>query len=172
MADLAALPTPGDPGLVWQRVKTYLGGATPEAQASFKALKEVMVSQRKNPPLVVRAFSASELITADDGLGLGIGTARIYGIYLKKQNDVTDSWFTVVDEGTDANIYGGALTASYVISVASRLENKESVLIFPAGFDILVGIRLASFTAGAAGTTASAAAGDVVNGFIIYGAAV
>ena len=168
MSDLAALAAPGDPGPVWLKVKKYLSGATPQAQAAFKALKETLVSQYGNPTLTVTSFSAADLITANDALGLGKGTAQIYGIYTKKQADDDDSWFTVVDEGTDANIYAGALTASYVISVASRIASKETVLIFPTGFDILVGLRLASMTAGAAGTTVSASVTDAVNGFIIW----
>lgn len=171
MGALSALPTPGDANLVWQKVRLHLANATPQAQLAFKGLKEALTTQRRNPNLALATFSAEQLLTADDGLGIGAGTAQVYGIYFKKRDDATDAWFTVVDNGTDDNIYGGSLTASYILAQAAKIASKESAYVFPTGLDILLGIRLASFTTGAAGTTASVAAADSVDGFLIYGAA-
>ena len=170
MAALSALPTPGDPNLVWQKVKLALANATPGAQQAFKGLREHLTTGGRNPFLTIKQFSDADLITANDGLGLGAGTAKIYGIYIKKNDDATDSAFLVVDNGTDDNIYAGALTASYAISIFSRIASDECLFIDAKGYDILLGIRLASVTA-PSGTTVSSAAADAVNGFIVYGAA-
>lgn len=170
MAALSALTTPGDPNLVWQKVSKHLANATPAAQAAFKSLRNYLVSQKGNPELVLKTFSQAELVTADDGLGIGAGTAKIYGIYAKKGDDATDATFLLVDNGTDDNIYAGSLTASYALSVFTRIAEDEFMFIDPAGYDILLGIRLASVTA-PSGTTVTVAAADTVDGFLIYGRA-
>lgn len=170
MAALTALPTPEAGNLAWMKVKQALANATPGAQAAFKGLREYLCTQKRNPDLNFKAFSQADLITANDGLGLGAGTAKVYGIYIKKGDDATDAAFLVVDNGTDDNIYAGSLTASYAISIFSRIALDECVFIDPKGYDILLGIRLASVTA-PSGTTVSAAAADSVDGFILYGAA-
>lgn len=170
MAALSALPAHESGLLVWQKVKQALSNANPGAQAAFKALREYVVQQKGNPNLTFKAFSKADLITANDGLGLGAGTAKVYGIYIKKGDDATDATFVLVDNGTDDNIYSGSLTASYAISIFSRIAEQEDVYMNPGGYDILLGIRLASVTA-PSGTTVSAAEADSVDGFIVYGAA-
>lgn len=169
MADLSAFPAAEAGNLVWQKVQKALTNASPGAAAVFKGIREYLVQNRRNPDLRFLAFSKADLITANDALGVGIGTAKIYGIYIKKGDDATDAWFTVVDEGTDANIYGGALTASYTVVMPVKIASQEAIFACPTGYDVLVGIRLASFTAGASGTTVSVAAADSVDGFIVYG---
>lgn len=168
MTALAAFPTAEAGNLVWQKVRIALANANPGAQAAFKALREYLTQQKRNPDLRFKAFSKADLVTADDGLGLGAGTAKIYGIYIKKGADDTDAVFSVVDNGTDDNIYSGSLTASVAISIFARIASMEQVFLDPNGYDILLGIRLASVTA-PAGTTVTVAAADTVDGFIVYG---
>ena len=177
MADLAAMAALENANKVWQRVNDTLAGGTaavpgasPLAQKAFRDLKLWLATQKGNPDLRFTRITSELLLTANDGLGVGIGVTKIYGIYLKKRiTNGTDAFFQVIDEGTDANIYGGALTASIVMALPFLLASDEAMYLNPVGLSILVGLRFASTTT-AIGTTASTLAATSMDGFAITGA--
>jgi hypothetical protein len=176
MAALAALPAVEGANLVWQRVNSALWpNANGVAQAShsplsmyaFRDLKKWLATQKGNPQLRFTAISAELLLTTDDGQGVGAGAATIYAIYLKKrQTNGTDFFLQVLDEGTDANIYGGALTGSIVAVLPFLVAGDEAFVMYADGLAMANGIRLASTTT-AIGTTASTLAATSGDGFMI-----
>lgn len=173
MAALDALAAVEDSNLVWQRVNVSLEAleASGLARDSFRALKAHLAQLKGNPDLRFTAISAASLITADDGQSVGANANRIYGVFFKKQDDATDAFISIVDNGTDDNYYGGALTGSVRLQTASLEAEEEFIATYPKGLSMANGIRVVTTTAAAAGTTVSAAEADTVNGFIISGAA-
>ena len=173
MAALSDLAAVENSNLVWQKAKIALDslGASGAARDSFRALKAHLAQVKGNKDLRFTAITAASLITTDDGQGVGAGTARIYGVYYKKQDDATDAFVSIVDNGTDDNYYGGSLTGSVRHQTASLEALEEHIAIYPKGLSMANGIRVVTTTAAAAGTTVSVAEADTVNGFIISGAA-
>lgn len=180
MAALSALSTTEDAKLVFQKAEIALAGGkdavsgaalafSGAAQNAFRALKAHLSQVKRNPNLRFTAISAEDLVTANDGLGVGAGTARIYGVFLKKRDDATDSFISVVDDGTDDNYYGGSLTGSVRVQTAALEAKEEFIALYPKGLSMANGIRVVTTTAAAAGTTVSVAAADSVDGFIISG---
>jgi hypothetical protein len=167
MAALSALPSVEGANLVWQRVNEVLVGASPASKYVFNGLKKWLSTQKGNPQLRFTAISAELLLTANDGLGVGAGTALIYGLYLKKRStNGTDAFVTVLDDGTDDNIYAGSLTGSYVLSQPFLLASDESCYVNVNGLTIANGIRIASLTT-LVGTTATTLAATTCDGFMI-----
>lgn len=171
MAALSALAAVESSNLVWQKANIALEslGAKGVTKDAFRALKAHLAQLKGNPNLRFTALSAADLVTANDGLGVGAGTARIYGVFMKKQDDVTDAFVSIVDDGTDDNYYGGSLTGSVRLQTASLEALEEFVGIYPKGLSMANGIRVVTTTAAAAGTTVSVASADTINGFIISG---
>ena len=173
MSALSALPATENSNLVWQKVNIALDslGAKGVTRDAFRALKAHLSQLKGNPNLRFTPIDKTSLTTANDGQGVGAGTARIYGVFYKKQDDATDAFISVVDDGTDDNYYGGSLTGSVRHQTASLEALEEHVGIYPYGLSMANGIRVVTTTAAAAGTTVSVAEADTVNGFIISGAA-
>lgn len=173
MAALSALSTVEDAFKVWQKAENALASldASSLARDSMRAVKAYLSQVKRNPDLRFTAVSNADVITANDGLGVGAGTANIYFVYLKKPTtNGTDCFVSIVDDGTDDNYYGGSLTGSVRLQAAFLVALDEFVAAFTKGLDIANGIRVVSTTAAAAGTTVSTAAATVPNGFIISGA--
>jgi hypothetical protein len=172
MADLSALAAVENANLVFQKADIALKslGAKSEVFDALRAVKAYMSQIKRNPDLRFSVFSAADVATANDGHGVGLGTARIYFVFLKKKATATDAFASVVDNGTDDNYYGGSLTGSVRIQAALLEASDQFFAALPQGLPIANGIRVVSTTAAAAGTTANAAA-DGPDGFIISGAA-
>ncbi len=173
MGALSALPAVEDANLVWQRASIALDslGANGAVRSAFAGLKAYLAQKGTAPNLRFTALAAASLITADDGLGVGTGTNRVYGIFFKKQADATDAFISVVDNGTDDNYYGGSLTGSVRIQLAALESGETAFAIYPAGLSMANGLRVVTTTTAAGGTTVSADVADTVNGFIISGSA-
>lgn len=182
MAALSALASTENANLVFQKAAIALNGGKDAvtgaslafsqcAQDALRALKAHLSQVKRNPDLRFTAIDATSLLTADDGQSVGSGTARVYAIFLKKRDDATDSFISLVDNGTDDNYYGGSLTGSVRYQSAALEAKDELIAIFPKGLSMANGIRLVSTTTAAGGTTVSVAAADSVDGFMISGAA-
>ena len=173
MAALSDLAAVENANLVWQKADIALRSlsASGAAQNAFRALKAHLSQVKRNPDLRFTAVSNATLVTADDGQSVGAGTARIFGVFFKKQDDATDAFVSIVDNGTDDNYYGGSLTGSVRLQTASLESKEEFIGIYPKGLSMANGIRVVSTTTAAGGTTVSVAAADTVDGFIISGAA-
>jgi hypothetical protein len=170
MGALSALPAPTSGINAWQKIRKALTDRNPAIQRQFEELRLWLATQKGNPDLYFAPFSAAEVATADDGHGVGAGTAKLYGVFFKKKNTATDAFASIVDNGTDDNYYSGSLTGSVRVQVALLDGNDAFAATFPTGLAIALGLRVVSTTAAAAGTTASGA-GDGPDGFLIYGAA-
>ena len=169
MAALSALAALTASNRVWESVRIALSGAGPAAQAQFKGLKSWLANSKGNLDLRFTPLTAEGVTTADDGLGVGAGATKIYGVYLKKRASGTASYISFVDNGTDDNYYGGSLTGAVRLQIAANAANQEHVYVTPQGVAMANGIRVVSTTAAAAGTTAGTAANSV-DGFLITGA--
>jgi hypothetical protein len=176
MANLANLPALEGANQVWNRVNTVLEpnaggvasqGHSPAAFGAFRELKRFLATQKGNPQLRFTAISAELLLTTDDGQGVGFGAATIYGMYLKKRvTNGTDVFIQILDDGTDVNIYAGALTGSILSVTPFLLASDEAWITFMPGLGIANGIRIASTTT-AIGTTATTLAASTCDGFMI-----
>jgi len=170
MADLSAIAAVENPNKVWSRANVALATASPAAQKAFKELKLWLATQKGNPNLRFTALSGASLVTANDGQGVGLGAATIYGVYAQKRVDATASYLKVFDNGTDDNLSG--LTAAVVLSLPFKVtsvaagEKTEGVYLNPRGLAMANGIRAASVTT-SDGLTISTAEADAMDGFMI-----
>lgn len=171
MGALSALSTVENSNLVFQKAKIALDSlqASGAARDALRAMKAHLSQVKSNPDLRFTAIANGTLVTADDGQSIGAGTARIYFVFYKKQDDATDAFVSIVDNGTDDNYYGGSLTGSVRHQTASLEAKEEHVAMYPKGLSMALGIRVVSTTTAAGGTTVSVAAADTVDGFIISG---
>lgn len=152
--------------LVWQKVKVSLDalGASPVAQAAFRALKERLAGVGGNPDLEFKAIDASVI---DDASGSVLCTdpCKVYAVYGKKTATATDAYLAILDDATDDT--GVATDVRIVLPFI--LASDEVFSINVTGFTHGTGVVAKTYTDWD-GTTDSTA-GDSPNGFAILGAA-
>lgn len=145
----------------WQRVRIALAGANEASQKQFKALKEYLATQGKNPDLQFVPFSN---VTTDQATVVTTGGCTIYGVFVKKQNTATDAYFKWADHGTVA---GGANGANMQATLPLLVGNDEIALAFLPGLIMATGITVAAETTAAGGSDTTT--GDGPNGFFLVG---
>ncbi len=146
---------------VWQKAKAALANANPAAVDAFQALKVFLATQKRNPDLQFVSFSEADADAAG-GTVLISSAAKIYGVYIKKENSATDNFAFIYDDATDDTTANNAR-----ISFPLLVANDEQLYINPAGLDIATGITVTQYTT-ALGTTDGSNGGS---GFLIVGAA-
>jgi hypothetical protein len=178
-AVLAALPALEAEALTWQRVDIALGSATPGAMNAFSGLKRWLAQQKAAPdlrytPLPNNAVTPLGLVTAGTGGLYGATTTgRVYGVYIKKTvtpGSALPSYLSVFDDGTDAALSGLAAALRIVIPLGAVSSGApgtiyEGMAVFPNGFPLTAGLRVA-LTTTAGGVTISAVA-DGGDGFAL-----
>lgn len=150
------------PNKTWQRVAWALAGASPAAQAQFKALKMWLSTQKGNPQLQFLPFNAAGIITAT-GQALVGSAVTLYGVYSKKLATATDVYLVIFDDATDD---AGAATDARVV-LPHLVSGDEAIYIGPQGIAMPSGVVAKAYT-DFDGTTDSAV-GDAPNGFCIIG---
>lgn len=154
-----------DGNLVWLKVKQALTNANPGIQGQFKALREYIVSQKRNPQLQFVAFSDALLTTATGYSPIGEGVT-LYGVYFAKTGtsgtgNGTDSWLTI------ANDTSNVTDATKFVALMTSVDGQEVAAIYPDGLIFGTDITLSGETSAQDGTESTA--GDSGNGFIIVG---
>jgi hypothetical protein len=154
-----------DGNKVWQKVNKALADAEPAAVFAFRGLKQWLAEQKGNPQLQFVTIDGTVIDTATNGQDHGIDAAhRIYGLYLKKANTATDTYFAVYDDAT--NVSGGATDARMSIGL---LEAKETFIgVYPDGLVMADGLISKGWTDFDGTTDANEA--DTPNGFYVLGA--
>ena len=150
-----------DGNLVWQKVKIALTNAHPAAQLAFAGLKTWLAQQKGNPQLEFYAFSEVQCDDAD-GTGRVDAAHKIYGVYVKKENEGTDNYFKIFDNATV-----DTTTTDQRIAIPLFLANQTAFEIYPDGFPMAVGATVTQHTT-SEGSTDGSNGGD---GFLIVGAA-
>lgn len=151
--------------LVWLKVSKALTGANPAIQAQFKALREYVVSQLRNPQLQFQAFSDALLTTATGYSPIGEGV-KLYGVYFIKNGTsgtgtATDSWLTIANDASNVT------DATKFVALMTSVADQEVSATYPDGLIFGTDITLSGETSAQDGTESTA--GDSGNGFIIVG---
>lgn len=157
---------PSDSGQVWQQVKATLNlgkGANPVAQAAFQALRLYLASQGLNPQLQILPFSEVDCDAAG-GTAILTGACRIYGVFVKKEDEGTDNLFLVYDDATNDTTDANARIA---LSVLEAL--KEAYAIYPSGLPMATGVLVTQYTSASGLGKADGSNGG--NGFVVIGPA-
>lgn len=147
---------------VWEKAKAALAGASPVAQAQFKALKLWLATQKNIQELAILPFVSTSV---DDATGqvLVDAACTVYGMYSKKLNTATDVYIELFDDATDD---AGAGTDGRVV-LPHLVGNDECVFVSPQGLPMAAGVVAKAYT-DFDGTTDSSSA-DCPNGFVIVG---
>jgi len=151
---------------VWEKVKKATTSSNPSVRLQFKALRDYMVSQKRNPDLQFIAFSDAELIQATGVSPIAV-PCTLYGVYFKKNGTsgtgtATDSWLTIGDAATNT------VVATKYIALMTSVAGQEVVAIYPNGLIFGTDITLTGETSAQDGTESTA--GDSGSAFIIIGA--
>lgn len=148
---------------VWMKVQTALVGASPGAQAQFKALKLWLATQKRNVDLQFVPFSAEQIVT-DDGYSPDVDACTIYGVYAKgrRASGTTTAYVTVHAAATSAAGTTGILAARL------KAVDQELALISPSGLACETELTISGATLIAGQTESSAA--DSADGFVLIGA--
>lgn len=148
------------PVIIWDKVEQQLAGATPGAQASFRAFKSWCNQNLRG--ISLQLFVISNLTAY---VLLATGALRVYAVYVKKQGTATASYFKIYDD-----VASDATAANARVNLGLQEASKEGWLFFPDGLPFASGLVIAAFTlfVGSNGTTASTS-GDGPNGFILVG---
>lgn len=158
--------SPSDSNQVWQEVKATLmlaKGANPVALAAFDALRRHLATQGGNPTLQILRFSEVDCDVAG-GTALLTGACRVYGVFIKKEDEGTDNLFLVYDDATNDTTDANARIA---LSVLEAL--KEAYAIYPTGLPMATGVLVTQYTSASGLAKADGSNGG--NGFVIIGAA-
>lgn len=155
-----------DGGLVWSKVRQALHNANPAIQGQFKALKEYIVTQGRNPRLQFQSFSDALLTTATGYTPIA-AAVTLYGVYFRKSGTsgtgtATDSWLTI------ANDTSNVTDATKFVALMTSVDDQEVAAVYPGGLIFGTDITLSGETSAQDGTESTA--GDSGNGFIIVGA--
>ncbi len=146
------------PVSTWQRVDNALASATPAAQGLFRAFKSWLMQQKGEIHLqMIRIGDTTGDVNPLDGV------LRLYALYLKKQNTATDAYFKLWDDAAN-----GDTASEQRLLLPSFEALKETILFFPDGTPLALGIAYASETS-ADGDTGSTT-GDSPIGFMLVGA--
>lgn len=146
---------------VWQKAKAALANANPAIQNSFAELKKYLATQKRNIDLQFMPFTEVQADIAG-GTVLLTGAAKVYGVFVKKENSATDNFTWIYDDATD-----DTTAANARIQFPLLIANDEQCYINPAGLDIATGLVVTQYT-GPLGTTDGSNGGS---GFLIIGAA-
>jgi hypothetical protein len=148
------------PNQVWQRVNNMLQGASPEAKAAFKSLKQWLSTQKGNPKLQLVQFAAEDIVT-NLGYSPDVDAALIYGVYMKgRRTSGTTAAFAAIHDATD-----NSATTTTVLTQKFNLTGQEFVAINPVGFRLTTELTVSCATAVGGATESSAA--DACDGFVI-----
>jgi hypothetical protein len=152
-----------DANKVWQEVNIALDslGASGCAKDAFRALKAHLSQVKKNPQLQFFAFTEADADAAG-GTSLLTGAGRIYGVYVKKEDEGTDNMLFIYDDATNDGTAGDA-----AIGLDLTVAKEEAMAIYPSGYVLGTGIVVTQYSDGIGATDGS----NGGNGFIIVGAA-
>ena len=146
---------------VAQKVKAALANANPAAQEAWQAVKIYLATQKQNPDLQFMPFTEVQADVAG-GTVLLTGAARVYFVFVKKENSATDNFTWIYDDATD-----DTTAANARIEFPLLIANDEQFYCNPAGLTIATGLVVTQYT-GPLGTTDGSNGGG---GFLVIGAA-
>mgnify|MGYP001569562629 CR=1 FL=1 len=156
-----------DGNLVWDKVRKALIGANPAIQGQFKALKEYIVQQGRNPQLQFVTFSDAEVTTATGfTFQASAGASTLYGVYFIKNGTsgtgtATDSWLTIGNASTNT------VDATKFVALMTSVAGQQVAAIYPAGLIFGTDNTVSGETSAQDGTESTA--GDSGSGFMIIG---
>lgn len=153
-----------DGAKVWRKVDQALTNAGPEAQRTFKGLRDFLVQQKGNPTLQFLPFSAAQAIAAG-GTDLVGAASTVYGWYAKAARTTgTTSSFLALHAAADN-------TATTTTLVTDRIKLTGQRFSYVTGFGLAAETGLTISAATAVGGATESAEADAANGFVIVGAA-
>lgn len=152
--------------LVWSKVRKALSNANPAIQGQFKALKEYLTQQERNPTLQFQSFSDALLTTAT-GYTPFAAACTLYGVYFIKNGTsgtgtATDSWLTI------ANDTSNVTDATKFVALMTSVAAQQVAAIYPRGLIFGTDFTLSGETSAQDGTESTA--GDSGSGFVVVGA--
>jgi hypothetical protein len=155
--------SPSDANKVWQQAAISLDSlaASGAAKDVFRALKAHLAQVKSNPQLQFIAFTEVDADVAG-GTVLLSGAAKIYGVYVKKEDEGTDNMVFLYDDATNDGTAGDA-----VLGLDLTLAKEEAMAIYPNGYTLGTGIVVTQYSDGIGATDGS----NGGNGFVIIGAA-
>jgi len=150
--------------LVWEKVKQATSNANPEVKATFKALRDWLVTQKGNPDLQFITYSAEQAAT-DHGVDLVGAACTLYGWYAKARRTTAT---TVAFQALHSAATNDATTTTVVTS-RINLTGQQFSWVTGRGVAIATGLTIAS--ADAVGGSTETTAALATDGFVIIGAA-
>ena len=150
--------------LVWQKVKNALAAANPADQDAFRALKNYLSTQGRNPDLQFIAYSEAQAI-ANGGTDLTAAAATLYGWYAKASRT---SGTTAAFVALHAAATNGATTTT-VATGRIKAVNHSFHYINPRGLPVETGLTISAATA--VGGSTESTTPDGADGFVVIGAA-
>ena len=153
--------------LVWTKVSKSLTNANPAIQGQFKALREYIVSQRRNPTLQFVSFSDADITTATGyTFQAAAGALTLYGFYFIKNGTgtgtATDVWVSLDNASTNT------VVATKFISIPALVAADQFALTYPQGLPFSVDFTVTGETSAKDGT--EVAGGDAGSWFAVVGA--
>lgn len=150
-----------DANKVWQEVNIALDtlGASGAARDTFRALKAHLSQVKKNPQLQFIPFT-EVLADVAGGSVLLSGASKVYGVYVKKEDEGTDNMVFLYDDATNDGTAGDAF-----LGLDLTLAEEEALAIYPGGYVAATGIVVTQYSDGIGATDGS----NGGNGFVIVG---
>ena len=153
--------------LVWQKVRKALVNANPAIQGQFKALKEYMVSQKRNPDLQFIPFNEAVLVQATGYSPIGGVTSTLYGVFFIKNGTSgtgtgTDSWLTIANDASNVT------DATKFVALMTSVASQQVSAVYPNGLIFGTDLTISGETSAQDGTESTA--NDSGNGFVVVGA--
>ncbi len=150
--------------LVWQKVKNALANANPTDREAFRALKNHLSTQGRNPDLQFIAYSEAQAIV-NAGTDLTAAACTLYGWYGKASRvSGTTSAFAALHAAAS----NGATTTT-LDTVRIKAVNQTFSVIHPRGHAVETGLTISAATA--VGGATESTTPDGVDGFVVIGAA-
>lgn len=149
--------------LVWQKAQIALDslGASGCARDAMRALKAHLSQVKGNPDLQFIPFTEVQADVAGGSVLLS-GAGKVYGIYVKKEDEGTDNMVFLYDDATNDGTAGDAFAG-----LDLTLAKEEAFAIYPNGYVLGTGIVVTQYSDGIGATDGS----NGGNGFLIVGAA-
>jgi hypothetical protein len=148
---------------VWQEVNIALDslGASGMARDAFRALKAHLAQLKGNPDLQILPFTEAQADAAG-GTAILSGACKVYGVYVKKEDEGTDNMVFLYDDATNDGTAGDAFAG-----LDLTLAEEEALALYPNGYAAATGIVVTQYSDGIGATDGS----NGGNGFVIIGAA-
>ena len=145
------------------RQKTRSLTLDPSVFLALKGFFQYWATNKQNADLQFVPFSDTQATTTA-GAPIVDAPCTVYVQYVKKGSTATDSFLKLFDDITD-----DSTTTDSRNAVALLEADEESLLIYPKGLTMAVGVVVSATTALEGSTNSTA--GDAGNGWLIIGAA-